>query len=222
MNETYSTIVRVCSRWWPARWQQRLPAHLPRLMYPDALVPGFVRDCAVTARLCTWLELLEWDRLPVLCARHWFGPDPVPLAAYLGAYLVKIDQGLPTMSSLRRFLGQHPALVWALGFPLLPDRDYRHGFDVARSLPSQRQFSRRLSQLPHSALHLLLDEQVAQLQRQLPVTFGQTVSLDTKHILAWVSAPCHGVMYFLIRGCGLFALPIRSPPLVAKETELRT
>jgi len=155
-------------------------------MYPDALLPGFVRDCAVTSSLRSWLGLLEWDRLPVLCVRHWYGHDPVPMAAYLGAYLVKIDQGLPTMSSLRRFLEQHPALVWALGFPLLPDRDCRHGFDVAGSLPSQRQFSRRLSQLPNSALQLLLDEQVAELQRQLPGTFGQTVSLDTKAILAWV------------------------------------
>jgi hypothetical protein len=155
-------------------------------MYPDALLPGFVRDCALTMNLRSWLGLLEWDRLPLLCDRHWFGHDPVPLAAYLGAYLVKIDQGLPTMSGLHRFLEQHPALVWALGFPLRPDRDCRHGFDVAGSLPSQRQFSRRLSQLPNNVLQLLLDEQVAELQRQLPATFGQTISLDTKAILAWV------------------------------------
>ena len=66
MNEPYSTVVRVCNRWWPARWQQRLPIHRPRLMYRDALWPDFVCDCVVTSSLRSWLEHLEWDRLLVI------------------------------------------------------------------------------------------------------------------------------------------------------------
>lgn len=53
-------------------------------------------------------------------------------------------------------------------------------------MPTSRHFSRVLADLPNEALQNLLDGQVQRLRTWLPEEFGQTVSLDTKHIIAWV------------------------------------
>ncbi len=75
-----------------------------------------------------------------------------------------------------------------LGFPLVPSSTSPWGFDVDASLPTHRQFTRLLRTLPNPILQVLLDSTVSRLQQALPkdVTFGQAISLDTKHILAWV------------------------------------
>jgi hypothetical protein len=103
--------------------------------------------------------------------------------------LVKLDEGLRSMGHLRRYLCEHPALVWILGFPLLPDPTAPHGFAVAHSLPSRRQFGRVLRELDNAAAQFLLDGTVHLLRQALPadVNFGDVVALDTKHILAWVT-----------------------------------
>lgn len=162
------------------------PVHLPRLMCTDEQLPAFVRDCPTTMSLITKFRLLDWEQMaqPVSC--QWFGKQPVPLTAYVGAFLVKIDQKLSSISHLHRFLVQHPALVWALGFPLYGHTPTRHSFDADTSLPSRQQFSRVLRELDNACLQALLTTQVHQLQSLLPAEFGQTISLDTSHILAWV------------------------------------
>lgn len=159
-----------------------LPTHLPRLLLATRFHPRFVRRCPVTQAISPQLQLLDWEQLPTTLAMQPRGERTVPLAAYVGAYLVKLDQRLPTFGALRRFLRAHPALVWALGFPLIPDP---HRFDADASLPSQRHFSKKLSSLPNELLQTLLDGQVLWLKEKLGNDFGQTVSLDTKHILAW-------------------------------------
>ena len=165
----------------PGLYRQRDPGQ-PRLCSDPSTWPAFVRNCPLTGPLAQRLRLLDWRCLPV-SERQWFGRQPVPLAAYVAAFLVKLDQGLPTMAHLRRFLVAHPALVWALGFPLHPgDRN----FDPEASLPRHRHFSRILRCLPNDCLQHLLDGQVTALQRLLAGSFGRTVSLDTKHILAFV------------------------------------
>lgn len=133
----------------------------------------------------SWLRLLDWSCLPPPQSKHCFGREPVAPATYIASFLVKVDQQLPTLSALRRFLVLHPALVWALGFPLSPTAA-APGFDPDASLPTHRHLAHVLRQLPNQWLQSLLDAQVAALQRRLPATFGQTVSLDTKAILAWV------------------------------------
>lgn len=169
-----------------SRYQTVTPVHLPRLMGSDEQMPRFVRECATTMALLPKFRLLAWEQIaqPVTC--QWFGKHPVPLVAYVGAFLVKVDQKLPSTTHLRRFLVQHPALVWALGFPLYGQTPTRHGFDADLSLPSRQQFSRVLRELDNACLQVLLTSQVHQLQSLLPETFGQTISLDTSHILAWV------------------------------------
>lgn len=171
------------------RWlsrQPHLPTHLPRLLLARQRQPRFVRRCPVTQSLLPRLQMLDWEQLPTSLDGKRCGWRTIPLAAYVGAYLVKLDQRLVTFGSLHRFLREHPALIWALGFPLVNDSTQPHHFNTEASLPTQRHFSRKLAEIPNEVLQNLLDGQVTWLQSRLGKAFGQVVSLDTKHILAWV------------------------------------
>ncbi len=164
----------------------RLPAHLPRLVLHPRHQPRFVRKCATTQHLLPLLQLLDWEQLPTTLAWRCSGERTVPVAAYIGAYLVKLERRLPTFGALRRFLREHPALIWSLGFPLVAQRGAVGGFDGDASLPSHNHFTRKLSLLPNALLQLLLDAQITWLADHLGSEFGRIISLDTKHILAWV------------------------------------
>lgn len=169
-----------------SRQDAAAPAHLPRLMCQDEQLPRFVRDCPTTMALVAKFRLLAWEQMAQPLSCQWFGKQPVPLVAYVGAFLVKVDQKLASISHLRRFLVLHPALIWALGFPLCGYTSARHGFDAEISLPSRQQFSRVLRELDNACLQAMLTSQVSRLRSLLPKEFGQTISLDTSHILAWV------------------------------------
>jgi hypothetical protein len=164
------------------RWQT---SYLPRLTWPDAQTPRFVRQCGVTWPIVQQLRLLDWECLPRPAHKQHFGQQPVPLSAYIATYLVKLILEIGTMGKLRRFLVAHPALVWALGYPLVADLNVAHGFLADASLPSRRQLNRVLSEMDNAHLQALLDAQVTRFQSWFPQSFGQTISLDTKHILAW-------------------------------------
>lgn len=184
-NSNISTIARVVAQYrqrylW--RWQT---SYLPRLTWPDARIPRFVRQCGVTWPIIQQLRLLDWERLPRPTHKQHFGRQPISLSTYIATYLVKLNHEIDTMGKLRRFLVAHPALVWALGYPLVADLAVAHGFSAAASLPSRRQLNRVLSEMDNDHLQALLDGLVSRFQTLLPQSFGQTVSLDTKHILAW-------------------------------------
>jgi hypothetical protein len=163
-----------------------VPVYLPRLMMADNQLPRFVRECGTTMMLIPSYRLLPWSEMMQSQQRLWFGQQNVPQVAYIGALMVKISLKLPSISHLRRFLIAHPALIWALGFPLWGQTATRPGFDPQQSVPTRQQFSRALRDLDNGCLQAGLTAQVQQLQALLPETFGQTVSLDTSHILAWV------------------------------------
>ena len=171
------------------RWlstQPHLPSHLPRLLLAREYQPRFVRHCSVTQSLLPLLQQVDWEQLPTTVDGKRTGWRTMPLAAYMGAFLVKLDRRLLTFGSLHRFLREHPALIWALGFPLVPDSRSTYGFNSEASLPTQRHFSRKMSEIPNEILQNLLDAQVAWLQQRFGTTFAQVVSLDTKHIIGWV------------------------------------
>jgi len=180
----YASIPPFWKRWLSGH--PHLPTHLPRLLLAARHQPRFVRRCPVTQSLIPLLTQLEWEQLPTSVAGKRTEWRLTPLAAYVGAYLLKLEQGLSTFGRLRAFLRDHPALIWALGFPLVADARQVQGFDIEASLPTQRHFSRKLSELPNEVLQNLLDGQVSWLQSQLGHDFGQVVSFDTKHVLAWV------------------------------------
>lgn len=163
-----------------------VPSYLPRLMMADDQLPRFVAECPTTMSLIGKFRLLAWERVGQVATCQWFGKQAVPHVAYIGAFLVKLELKLSSIGQLRRFLHHHPALVWALGFPLYGQTPTRHGFDPELSLPSRQQFSRVLRGLDNACLQALLTEQVTQLQALLPQEFGQTISMDTSHIIAWV------------------------------------
>ena len=163
--------------------------NLAQLAQPNVTLPAFVSACPIARRYLDLLGPLDWEHFPERPANQpWPGPTPAARAPYVAAYLVKLDEGLRSMGHLRRYLCEHPALVWILGFPLTPDPTAPHGFAVAHSLPSRRQLGRVLRELDNAAAQFLLDATVQLIAAALPpdVNFGDTVAGDTKHILAWV------------------------------------
>ena len=177
-----------------ARLLYRLPDQRPSLeelaALPEAQLPRLVRECPIAMSYLRLFGVLDWQHFPERPdQRIWPDFPPIRFSAFAVACLVKIDRNLVYMSDLRQFLVEHPALLWILGFPLFKSRRYPWGFDAHLSLPTERHFCRLLRQMPHPALDYLLDDSLrctqAELAREVP-DFGQTVSLDTKHILAWV------------------------------------
>ena len=152
-------------------------------------LPAFVQQTPVAVRAIRLLGPLDWEHFPERELQCCWTRAPVPYAPFVAACLIKIDQHLPHLSDLRQFLVDHPALVWALSFPLAPSRQFPWGFDADRSLPTARHFTRLLRTLPNAALQYLLGDSVHLLQAELKGkghTLGQCVAVDTKHILAWV------------------------------------
>jgi hypothetical protein len=120
--------------------------------------------------------------------------SPVPFAPFVAACLVKLNEQHVNMPQLHEYLVEHPPLTWVLGFPLVPSHHYHWSFDVQASLPTPRHFTRLLRKIPNAVCQYLLDETVRLLQSELTTEvddFGQAISLDTKHILAWVCQNNH-------------------------------
>jgi hypothetical protein len=172
--------------------QHRRPGERPTLRYwadHASALPSFVRESAVAMRYLRLLGPLAWDAFPERDRCLNGNPHPVSYAAFAAACLVKLDQQLVSMGALRQYLVEHPALVWLLGFPLVASRHFPWGFDAEASLPTQRHFTRMLRKIPNPVLQFLLGSSVALLQAELAaleITLGLCISLDTKHILAWV------------------------------------
>jgi len=190
MQYHYNTLHAWSKRFaalWPLSMQPNgQMSRLPRLTLAHHTLPRFVRSCATTTDTINLFRLLDWERLTFPDSRQWFGRTPIPLSAYICAFLLKIEHGLRSMGHLRRFLVRHPALIWACGFPLYGrGTTLSPGFDPEACLPSARHLSRVLREMDNLHLQSLLDGQVAQLYRWFPGTFGQTISVDTKHIIGW-------------------------------------
>ncbi len=156
----------------------------------EATLPLFVRESSAAMRYLHLLGSLNWDHFPDRPDQR-FQPDcpPLPYATVVAAYLIKLDQHLPYVADLWGYLIEHPALVWLLGFPLCPSPAFSWGFDVERSLPTHRHLSRLLRRIPNAALQFLLDDTVRLLVAELQSEddkVGDCISLDTKHVIAWV------------------------------------
>lgn len=155
---------------------------------PNAL-PRFVRESPVAMRYLHLFAPLAWDRFPERNLDEPRGVPPVPYAPFVTACLIKLDQGHTYMSQLRQYLVEHPALIWMLGFPLVASTRHPWGFDPEASLPTARHFTRMLRTIPNAVLQYLLDDTVGLLHAELSTIvddFGHAVSMDTKHIVAWV------------------------------------
>jgi hypothetical protein len=133
-----------------------------------------------------FFALLDWSHIPERsCDRPWPGPHPQPRHAFLKALLLQITQHLEHSTELRTFLLQHPALTLSLGFRPLPDSSQPFGFDIKRTVPSDRHLRRVLLSMDTSILQQLLGATVQALLAAVP-TFGDSVAVDVKHIYAYV------------------------------------
>lgn len=163
--------------------------HLSALARDEANLPDFVRACPVTMKYLRLMGRLDWSHFPERSSGAWPGPIPHPRAPYLAAYLVKMNEGHKYMTTLRTYLLEHPALVWVLGFRVKPNEpDLAYPFEAEAVVPSAKQLGRVLRELPPEMGAFLLQSTVQLLKSDLPddCNFGQDISMDTKHILAWV------------------------------------
>lgn len=162
-------------------------------------LPQFVQESAAAMTYLDLLGPLEWADFPERPTnRAWPGCEPAPRAPFVASFLIRLDKGLPSMPKLYAYLVENPALVWLLGFPLTPSETYSWGFDVAESLPTIQHFSRILRKLDNAQLQFLLNGTIHLLRNELvgvalptgeeltEAGFGHDISVDTKHILAWV------------------------------------
>ena len=153
-------------------------------------LPAFVRGSAVAMKYLDFLSPLAWQTLPPRASPPHSQQPAISYAAFAAACLIKLDQQLVSMSSLRDYLLDHAELLWLLGFPCQPDPGCSLGFDPQGSLSTARHLTRLLRLTPNEVLQLLLDSSVALLEAELTelgFSLSEAISLDTKHILAWVT-----------------------------------
>jgi len=168
------------------------PVPLPDLhtlwLSPHRL-PASVREMPVIQRNLDLLGPLDWQRFPERNLERRWGKPAVSYAAFAGTMLVKLNEGLDSMGDLHRYLVEHPSFIPLLGFRVVRSRAHPSGFDPLSSLPTPRHLTRMLREIPNSALQFLLTDSlrlIRQELRQHQVSVGECISLDTKHILAWV------------------------------------
>jgi hypothetical protein len=135
------------------------------------------------------LSPLDWEHFPERDLRRNWGQAAIPYAARAAAELIRLNEGLPSMGHLWRLLLEHPGFIWLLGFPVQPAAEMPLGFDALASLPTERHLTRMLRHMPNPAVQFLLADSVRLILAELAVRHApgvDCISLDTKHILAWV------------------------------------
>lgn len=133
-----------------------------------------------------FFALFEWSRVEQWQAqRSERGRPPHPESAYLKAFLLRIREGFPYTTQLRRFLVRHPLLVIELGFRLHLDPTQPYGFDVEQTVPCDYWLRAHLHRFDPALLQALLHATVRALKEEIP-GLGETVAFDVKHIYAWV------------------------------------
>ncbi|MBI5032205.1 MAG: hypothetical protein HZB51_16870 [Chloroflexi bacterium] len=176
-----------------------LASHVPKtseklldlhsLWFFRASLPKWITDSPTIMRCWELLAPLGWSYLPERNLQRDWGHPTIPYAAFIAAELLRLNEPLPTPERLHRFLVEHPGFIWLLGFPLVPDPATDLGFNPRASLPTVRHFTSLLRGIPNTLLQFLLADSVRLIRAELlqlnapPI---ECVSLDTKHILAWV------------------------------------
>jgi hypothetical protein len=96
----------------------------------------------VVQRYRAFFALFNWNVVPEASTDPSRpGKRPHPQCAYIKALLLKLEEGFATCTRLRRFLVEHPLLVLELGFRPVLDLNKPYGFDIERTVPTDRNFS---------------------------------------------------------------------------------
>jgi len=102
-------------------------------LHPERL-PKSAVEMPVVQRTLDLLGPLDWQHFPERnLQRHWVQPA-VSYAAFSGAMLVKLNEGLESMGDMRQSLVEHPGLIPLLGFRVSRCLAQPNGFDPDASL----------------------------------------------------------------------------------------
>jgi len=151
--------------------------------------PACVKDSPTIMRLLELLAPLDWAHFPERDLQRNWGQVSVPYATLAAAELIRLEETLPSAQRLHQYLFEHPGFIWLLGFPLVLAPEMPLGFSTPASLPTHRHFTRLLRNVPNAALQFLLADSVRVICTELAarhIPAPDCVSLDTKHIIAWV------------------------------------
>ncbi len=151
--------------------------------------PTFIQQSAVAQRHLDLLGPLAWDQLPERNLQRNWGQATIPYSAFIPAFLIKLEEDKKSVGDMRLYMVEHPELIWLLGFPLVSSNPGKMGFDSQASLPTTRHLTHLLRVLPNAVLQFLLADSVRLIRAELAqigISSGACISLDTKHILAWV------------------------------------
>ncbi len=170
----------------------RTPEKQPDLhtlgQHPEHL-PVCVTSSPTIMRCLELLSPLDWAHFPERNLDRNWGQPAIPYAALAAIELIRLNEGLPSMGHLQRYLIEHPGFIWLFGFPVHLDPTVACGFNAHASLPSRQHLNLMLRHMPNVVLQFLLADSVQLILDELKAQHAPNidcVSLDTKHILAWV------------------------------------
>lgn len=155
------------------------PEHLPRSVCasPEAI------------HFLSLIGPLAWDAFPERDLERNYGQASTPYAALAAACLFKLEQGFGSFSHLTGWLAEHPSMAWLLGFRTTPPGFNPAWRDPGTRLPEPRHFVRLLHKAPNTCFQFLLQSSIQVLLAEFArrrIVVPEVVSVDTKHILAWV------------------------------------
>jgi len=152
-------------------------------------LPEYVLQDRTVMRLLDLLGPLHWEAVPERNLRYHGGHPTVFQTAFIAAVLIKLNEGLSSFGLLRRFLLEHSGFISLLGFAPWSAWLSSASFSTASTLPTQRHLTSMLRHVPNATLQFLLTDSVQLIGAELDargIPWGECISLDTKHILAWV------------------------------------
>jgi len=178
---------------WPfADWPPKKPENKPNLhtfwRHPERW-PAGVADSLTVQRNLELLGPLNWADFPERTLEHRRRYRPIPFASLAALELLKLNEHLVSMGDVHRCLWEHPGFISLFGFPLTPAFHHPLGFNAQASLPTPRHLTHMVRVIPAVGVQFLLTDSVRLIMTELAArqrARPECVSLDTKHILAWV------------------------------------
>jgi hypothetical protein len=147
----------------------------------NSRLPKFVAASPVAQRYLELLGPLGWQHLPERNLMRNWGQATIPYAAFIAAYLIKLNEGQKSLGDLRVYLSEHPELIWLLDFPSAVSDPARLGSGPDVNLPTARHLTRMLREIPNAVLQTLLGDSVHLIRDALAfqgIDTGECISLD--------------------------------------------
>ena len=157
-------------------------------LHPEHLPLG-ASQSPVIMRLLDLFGPLNWGGLPKRDLKHNYGRTAISSAALIIMELVRLNESKLSHRKLQQWFLEQPAFISLLGLNPPATQHNRLSFNTAPLLPSFRHLVRMLRKQDNAALQFLLADSIRLIGLELDkhkLMWGDCVSLDTKHILAWV------------------------------------